>query len=1176
MPAMQSAFDRLVSFRTALPACLVAALALSLPQTASAQRNVGLPQTRLKALSPPGGKVGTTFELKVTSGDDIDGLTSLVFNHPGIKAVPKTQKSGGKQVPVPNTFAVTIAANVPSGLYEVRAAGEFGLSNPRTFVVGRLQEVAEKEANDSTESATPVPLGATVNGVLGGRADVDYFKFDGKQGQHVILDCRAGRIDSRAEPALEFYAPDGRRIAFSRNGQRNDPLIGATLPTTGTYVVRVYDFTYQNGPDYFYRLSIHTGPHVDFVLPASGVPGTTGKFTLYGRNLPGGRPSNYKVDGQTLQKLDVQIAVPKGPVLRPGENLSPRESGLDAFSWALKTDRGESNPVEIQLAQAPAVVLEREPNDEPKQAQAVPAPVEVCGQFQDRGDVDYFTFPAKARDVFYIEVFSQRLGTTADPYLKLEQIKKDKKGQETVRSIQTSDDNTNRLATSTFNTSTDDPVYRFVVPEDGTYRISLRDRYFEARGDPRLVYRLVIRRPQRDFRVVVLPITPPRQRNQPSTEGTLALRKGENLVANVIVFRQDGFEGDVEVSAVGLPKGVHCKGTLVGKNEGSSYLVFTSDENAPEWSGLIRVVARAKVEDAAKVRAVAKAKAEVDAAEKPLPNLRKALQQAEGPLKKLQQQLAQAKAAAAKKPKDKNLANKVNAVQKQVTNAQKKRDAAKSALQTAEKRLADAQTALKKADAERKAAVQTITREARPATIVWSPVRNQGPGVSRIARSLGLSVLKESAPIQLTTDVFRVEVNQGRQVLVPTKLFRRNGFNNNVAVTVQGLPRNSRISVQNKNINKGKDSEVYRLFVATNTNPGTYTLYLQGQAQVPYRKHLKQLEAAKKEQEAAARADRLATRNEAMAGEQLKAAVKALQQAAAALKTATTNQKNAQKAVTDSRNALKQATTAQAAAAKALADAQKAVKAAQAKVAAAKKASAAKPKDANLKKALAEAQKQLADAQSREQAANKAEAQADQKVTAAQAAAKKADDALTAAGKAASDAQAKVKAAEAAKTKADAAVKAAAAKAKAATAAKKAIDQKVKQLEQTAKARNRTIYPTTTPVIIEVKPRPANLSASVPNGGNFKRGGKLQIKVRISRTNGFKGPVKLSLPLPPGVQDLAAPEVTVPADKNDGVLTVQAGKKATLGQLQNMVVRATMDFDGKAAVDAPITLKVSK
>jgi hypothetical protein len=1143
---------------------------------ALAQRQQRLPQTTLNALSPCGGKAGTTFDVKVSSGTNLDDLTALHFNKPGLKARRKMQKSGGKMVPVANTFVVTIDAAVPSGLYEARVAGDYGMSNPRTFVVGRLDEIAEKAPNNTEETAAKVGINQTVNAAIGSTAEIDYFRFHGKAGQRVTVDCQAARIDSQLRAAIELFAPDGQRIAFSRNDVRDDPVITLRLPASGSYLVKLYDFTYRGGADYFYRLSVHTAPRVDFVLPTSGVSGTTGRFTLYGRNLPGGQPTPFKVEGKPLEKVDVQIALPKEPHLELAENLAPCEAGIDAITYIWKSPAGESNPVLIHLASAPAT-LEKEPNDDGKTAQKITVPAEISGQFQNRGDVDYYQFDAKAKDVFYVEVFSQRLGTSADPYLKIERVKKDKSGKETVSTITATDDtNFNTRRATEFNVSTDDPLYRFQVPSDGTYRVSVRDRYFEARGGPRLVYRLSIRRPEPDFRVVVLPITPGQNSNQPGRAGVLALRKGENLPARVIVLRRDGFDGAVELSVDGLPKGVECKGGLVGPGQSSGYLVFSSEEKAAPWSGLIRVTAKARVKDAAKVAAVTAAEKALNSAEDALPALRKAAQTAEDAWKKAKDAHGKALAAAKKDPKNKGLESQAKARQKAADVAKMKRDDAKKKLDAGEKRLAEAQAVVKKAVAEEAAAEKTIARGVRPATIAWNGQQNITAGVARVARSLGLSVLDESAPIQLTTDVFRVEANQGRQILVPTKLARRNGFKSAVNVQIGGLPRNSGIQIQNKPINQGKNSEVYRFFVGNNAKPGVYTAFLRSTARVSYRKGLEKLELAKKEQAAATKAAQAADKKAKDAAKALADATKNAAENAAKLKTATTAQAAAQKNATVAQTAAKQAAAEKAKADKGLADAVAAVKAATAKLDAAKKAAAASPKDKKLADATAAAQKALTAAQQAQTAAQNAKNAAEQKAKAADDAAKKANDALTAANKAVASSQAAAKVSEAAKAKAAAASKPAAAASKAAAAAKKAADQKFNAANTKARPQQMNIFPISTPVIIEVKQAPGQLSASVQSGGNLKRGGKLTIKTTIRRMNGFKGPVTLSLPLPPGVVGVTAPEVTIPAGKNDGVLTVQAAGNATLGQLANMVVRGTMQFNGKAAIDAAVTIRVSK
>jgi hypothetical protein len=104
---------------------------------------------------------------------------------------------------------------------------------------------------------------------------------------------------------------------------------------------------------------------------------------------------------------------------------------------------------------------------------------------------------------------------------------------------------------------------------------------------------------------------------------------------------------------------------------------------------------------------------------------------------------------------------------------------------------------------------------------------------------------------------------------------------------------------------------------------------------------------------------------------------------------------------------------------------------------------------------------------------------------------------------------------------------------------------------------------------VTVKTAPGTL-ALAPANGSIKRGATLEVKATITRTNGFVGPVTLSLPLPPGVAGL-----TAAPDKNEAQFVISAGGDATMGALANMVVRASMAFEGEAAVDTPIALTVA-
>src|SRR5262245_61173617 len=110
--------------------CLAAVslLAAWLPQSATAQ----LPQTRLPAIHPSGAQRGTSVDVTLAGGTDLDEAIQLYFSHPGITATPKTQMVDGKPEPVAGQFTVTVAPEVPVGVFDVRVRALYGMSNPRT------------------------------------------------------------------------------------------------------------------------------------------------------------------------------------------------------------------------------------------------------------------------------------------------------------------------------------------------------------------------------------------------------------------------------------------------------------------------------------------------------------------------------------------------------------------------------------------------------------------------------------------------------------------------------------------------------------------------------------------------------------------------------------------------------------------------------------------------------------------------------------------------------------------------------------------------------------------------------------------------------------------------------------------------------------------------------------
>ena len=388
--------------------------------------------------------------------------------------------------------------------------GRFGASNPRAFVVGRGDEIAEAGGNSSPAAATEIRLGMTVNGRADANA-IDYYKLKLAAGQRVLVECAAERIDSRMDATLAVLDAAGRELARNRDTDGRDPLIDFTAPSEAEYIVAVYDFLYRGGAEYFYRLTVHTEPRVDFVFPPCGPAGSNQQYTVYGRNLPGGKPAaGVSVEGTPLESITVSIPLPADaanpPNLGSASLVPPQSALIDAVDYRL----GNSNPVRIGIAQAP-VVAEQEPaNNDAATAQAVSVPCEYVGQFYPAGDVDWIEFAAAKGQVLGIDVLAHRLGLDSDPCLTLVKVNQAADGKVALQEIAAVDDPPERQALigSDFDLSTDDPSYRFVVPEDAKYRLMVRDQFGDTRHDARFVYRLRIAPEQPDFRLAAVPLSP--------------------------------------------------------------------------------------------------------------------------------------------------------------------------------------------------------------------------------------------------------------------------------------------------------------------------------------------------------------------------------------------------------------------------------------------------------------------------------------------------------------------------------------------------------------------------------------------------------------------------------------------------------------------------------------------
>lgn len=553
----------------------------------------------LRAVFPAGAQRGTVVEVTAAGDEVTQAAARLWFNHPGITS---EKTADGR-------FRVTLRSDVPVGYYDVRAAGPRGVTDPRTFVVGDLPEVVEQEPDDLSGQATRLPsLPVVVNGQISRNDDMDCYSFRAEKGRRLVFDFTAASIDATTgtrflfDGTMELLDGSGRRVAFNTDTHGTDPFLDVTVPETGDYVLKVWDMLYRGSDQCFYRIRVGEVPYLDYVFPAGGRRGTRVKVRYGGRNLPGGAPTGATIDGRPIEAVDATLELPAGAALpdhpAPIRYFAPAaDSFVEATTVSLPSPGGLSNPRPFMAGDLPEV-LEQEPNDSPEAAAPIGWPCVVNGQAGKPGDMDYFAFEASKGQALSFEVFAGRLGSPLDSVLKIY----DDRGKPLAENDDLSPEGV--PFSIIFWPKTTDSRITWTAPADGRYRLLLRHLYSATEGGPEYVYRLEVRPPEADFRVVTVPDH--RASQLPDRQ---QVPRGGRMAWAVYALRRDGLDGEIRIEARGLPPGVALEPAVLGPRVTSGYLIFCAAADAPAGAfgevTLTAVAARGKEELRRSVQLVA-------------------------------------------------------------------------------------------------------------------------------------------------------------------------------------------------------------------------------------------------------------------------------------------------------------------------------------------------------------------------------------------------------------------------------------------------------------------------------------------------------------------------------------------------------------------------------------------
>ena len=128
---------------------------------------------------------------------------------------------------------------------------------------------------------------------------------------------------------------------------------------------------------------------------------------------------------------------------------------------------------------------------------------------------------------------------------------------------------------------------------------------------------------------------------------------------------------------------------------------------------------------------------------------------------------------------------------------------------------------------------ETIRREVRPYTRVWND-GSGGGATSRPTREVTIAV-REKAPFSLRFTADQLQIEAGKRVQVKLALNRLNpDFKEKLTLLPLPLPGNIKITAPE--IPAGANEATIDIEIQPGTRPGTYTLSLVGQGQVPYAK----------------------------------------------------------------------------------------------------------------------------------------------------------------------------------------------------------------------------------------------------------------------------------------------------------------------------------------------------
>jgi hypothetical protein len=492
---------------------LLAILLVSTAQAASPQ---------LTNIYPPG--VQRSREQTITfTGARLKDAVEILFYDSGFK-IKKLEVVDPQNVKV----TIDVAKDCRLGEHMATVRTKSGLSDYRSFFVGALPAVDEKEPNNDFDKPQRINMNVCVAGTLQNE-DADYYRVHAKKGERLSAEIEGIRLgQAYFDPFLSILDINRFELASVDDTAlgKQDPFVSVVIPADGDYTILVREASYRGADNCHYRLHVGNFPRPSVAYPAGGKRGERLKVQLL---------------GDAAGPIEQEISVPADP--QAYGNLFIEDKGGITPSPVLFRPFDEGN------------ILETEPNDDFNTANAAELPRAMNGRMQKKGDVDFFKFAAKKGQVWEIECYARRIGSPMDPVISLYK-----------------DDKPKSLIASNDDARGQDSYMRWQVPEDGNYFIRITDHL--GQGGETYVYR-----------VEMTPVKPaltigiPRVERYGQSRQTVPVPRGNRYGTLIQATRAD-FGGPIELLPKNLIPGVKMAVRQMHPSTTLVPVVFEADDKA--------------------------------------------------------------------------------------------------------------------------------------------------------------------------------------------------------------------------------------------------------------------------------------------------------------------------------------------------------------------------------------------------------------------------------------------------------------------------------------------------------------------------------------------------------------------------------------------------------------------